>query len=514
MRYIISLILLACLVMNGNAHAAEIKPLILKVNQGEIITLDKPATSVFIANPEIADVQVMSPTNVMVFGKTSGTTTLSASDQRGKTIITRTIQVSHNVGELDENLKALWPNHRVTFSSVPNGIIIDGEALDPALIADAKRIAERHVGKEGQIIAKVRLIKSNQIHLRVRVAEVNREIDRRFGINWNVLARGMGAFTWGIATGAVIGTGNNIIGTRPNSANVAGVNYNKNGKDVNALVDALSEDGFVTMLAEPNLTAMSGETASFLVGGEVPIVVPQNGNSFTYEYKPYGISVAFTPTLVNDDRINVHVRPEVSELSDLGAVTINNVRLPSFNTRRAETTVELGSGQSFAIAGLINNRQEQTVNKYPFLGDVPVLGALFRSTRFQNNQSELVIIVTPYIVRPTTEERIALPTDGIQLPSEVDRLLRLRLTGLWGSHIMSGTPRAVFVPGPPPAATQINEPLSTPVPADAPAPAAAPITPVIKDEKSQGASGKLMTSPPALLTAGLSFMGPGGYVLE
>jgi pilus assembly protein CpaC len=187
---------------------------------------------------------------------------------------------------------------------------------------------------------------------------------------------------------------------------------------------------------------MSGEAASFLAGGEFPIPVPQ-GDNISIEWKEYGISLTFTPTIVGGNRINLHVRPEVSQLSDVGAVTLNSIEVPSLTTRRAETTVELGSGQSFAIAGLLNNSQTQSVKKFPFLGDVPILGSLFRSTRFQNDESELVIIITPYIVEPTTEEKLALPTDGFSTPSDTDMLFKLRNTNSDpNAPVMSGPPRA------------------------------------------------------------------------
>jgi pilus assembly protein CpaC len=194
---------------------------------------------------------------------------------------------------------------------------------------------------------------------------------------------------------------------------------------------------------------MSGETASFLAGGEFPVPVPQSADTITIEWKQYGVSLAFTPTIINDSRINLHVRPEVSQLSDSGAITLNNIVVPALTTRRAETTLELNSGQSFALAGLLNNQQTQAVSKFPFLGDMPILGPLFRSTRFQNNESELVIIITPYIVKPTTQEHLALPTDGFAPPTDDDFIFRMRQTNSDpNARPISGEPRAVLKENP------------------------------------------------------------------
>ena len=193
--------------------------------------------------------------------------------------------------------------------------------------------------------------------------------------------------------------------------------------DLNAVIDALEEEGLISVLAEPNLTALTGEAASFLAGGEFPILVPDSDGRVTIEFKKFGVSLSFTPTLIGQDRVNLHVRPEVSQLSSTNAVTLNNFQVPSLTTRRADTTVELGSGQSFAIAGLIQNNVTHDISKFPGLGDVPVLGSLFKSDRFQREESELVIIVTPYVVRPVSRPRLASPTDGLQSPHDWERIV-------------------------------------------------------------------------------------------
>ncbi|HYN45834.1 MAG TPA: secretion system protein, partial [Allosphingosinicella sp.] len=181
--------------------------------------------------------------------------------------------------------------------------------------------------------------------------------------------------------------------------------------------------GLVTTLAEPTLTALSGETASFLAGGEFPIPISQSLGSVTVEYKQYGVGLAFTPIVLEDGRISMRVRPEVSELSTIGSIRLNGFEVPALTTRRAETTVELGSGQSFMIAGLLRNHNTNSIDRAPFLGNLPILGALFRSTRFRREETELVIVVTPYLVRPVSASQVSLPTDGYRNPDEAQRLI-------------------------------------------------------------------------------------------
>jgi pilus assembly protein CpaC len=206
------------------------------------------------------------------------------------------------------------------------------------------------------------------------------------------------------------------------------------GGGFNGVIEALAQDNLAHMLAEPNLTVMSGQPASFLVGGEFPIPVGQQQGQVTIEFKKYGISLTFLPTVLNEGHINLHVSPEVSQLTNQGAVQLtagnSTIQIPALTVRRAETTVELGSGQSFAIAGLLQDDAIQSVSGLPFLKDLPVLGALFRSTAFQHNETELVILVTPYIVRPVSDEAsLHLPTDGFTPPTDLERLLFARQVG-------------------------------------------------------------------------------------
>lgn len=435
MRVFLALVFLALFGGRHPAFAAaenDTKPLSVNVDRGLSLTLKDPAASVFIANPEIADVQVMTANVVMIFGKRTGQTTFMATDAGGHTLLERTVNVTQDLSELRRDLDLAIPGNKIHVAGLPKGLILTGTASDPSIAADAQKIAMRYMPAGGDIVNRVRVTGSNQIQIRVRFAEVQRNIDNSLGFNWQNLGS-FGGYAFGLATGVSgIGTGSSILSNRPNNSDlnlpndVIGLAHSGHRVSVNALIDALVQDGLITILAEPNLTAMSGETANFLAGGEFPITIPQGNGTISIEFKSYGISLAFTPTLINDDRISLHVRPEVSELTSVGSVTLNNNVVPALTTRRAETTVEVASGQSFAIAGLLDNNQTQTVNKYPLLGDLPVLGALFRSDRYQNGQTELVIIITPYIVHPSSAQALSLPTDGLAPPSEMERYLGQR----------------------------------------------------------------------------------------
>jgi pilus assembly protein CpaC len=277
-----------------------------------------------------------------------------------------------------------------------------------------------------------------QVNLRVRFAEVSRSLVRSLGVNLTTFDQSSG-----IKFGVGQGRGNAIPVFEPDGALWTGRTVADSGSivtaipggttmslfgkflglDIGSALDLAERDGLVTVLSEPNLTALSGETAEFLAGGEFPIPLSQGLGTTTIEYKKYGVSLAYTPTVLANGRISMRVRPEVSELSSQGAITLNGFQVPALTVRRAETTIELGSGQSFMIAGLLSNSAQNTIERAPGVGDLPVLGALFRSTTFQKGQTELVIVVTPYLVRPVDDSQIALPTDGYHAAGAFDQWL-------------------------------------------------------------------------------------------
>jgi len=424
------------------------------VNQGQLVRLSKPVSSVFIADPTIADVQVKSPMLVYVLGKAAGTTTLYAVTERDEVLLNAEVSVRYDAGRVEQEIRDLVPRSTVTVSAVADSLVLSGAVYSAADGDDVRRIAARFVKDGKQLINKMKVDAPSQINLRVRVAEMNRAIIKQFGFNWeNVFNNGHIVF--GLATGAAALLANGATSaTLPNagaimppgaggmplpSSNFAlppssttngfnvlgqsqlgGASLNNlfggvqtKSLNLNSVIDALDNHGLVTILAEPNLTAVSGEPANFLAGGEFPVPVPAGTGLVGIDWKKFGVSLNFVATIGDNDRINLHVSPEVSELSSNGAIVIDSISVPSLTTRRAETTIELASGQSFAIAGLLQNNVSQNVNKFPWLGDVPVLGQLFRSEAFQRNESELVIIVTPYAVHPiATAARAMAPTDG------------------------------------------------------------------------------------------------------
>ena len=390
----------------------------MEVNKGRLVRLARPASTVFIADPKIADVQVKSPSLVYLFAKAPGETTLYAVDEAERVLANLDITVDHNLSRLRGAIDKLAPGQGITVASIDGALVLDGVVPTAARAEDIRRLAASFAGSPDNVINRLGVDAPNQVNLRVRVAEVSRDVDKQLGFNWSAVGT-IGSFALGIATGNPFAA--NVI---QNTLSVDGLKF-KSGNvslDINGVIDALEDEGLVTVLAEPNLTAMSGETASFLAGGEFPILVPEGNDRVVIEFKEFGVSLAFTPTIVGD-RINLSVRPEVSQLSNANAVVLNNFQIPSLTTRRAETTIELGSGQSFAIAGLIQNNTTHSISEFPGLGDVPVLGGLFKSDKFQREESELVIIVTPYIVKPTSARKLAAPTDGFQAPHDIERIL-------------------------------------------------------------------------------------------
>lgn len=430
----------ALLPVAGAASAQELVAptgeLQLEVKKGRLLRLSTPVSAVFVADPEVADVQAQSPTLLYVYGRRAGTTTLYAVDDDQQVVLRRDVQVRHNVSRLRQVLAEAIPDHPLTLQSVEGGLILSGRLPSAVAAQEAREIAGRFLGEGETLINRLQVAAPTQVSLHVRVAEVSREAIKLFGINWDTLFS-PGDFIFGLATGRnffepTSGSVNRLLDTSGTAGAIFG-RYRNPDVDVNALIDALEREGLVTVLAQPNLTALSGETASFLAGGEFPVPVgTDDNNGIQIEFKQFGISLAFTPTVLSPDRISLKVRPEVSDISEKGAIRLRDLVIPALSTRRAETTVEIGSGQSFAIGGLISNATRSSLEKFPGLGDLPVLGTLFRSTNFQRSESELVIIVTPYLVRPVASAALKTPLDELRPASDLERILagRLARTGV------------------------------------------------------------------------------------
>jgi pilus assembly protein CpaC len=361
-------------------------------------------------------------------------------------------------------LNLAMPEAAITATPMNGLVLLTGTVAAPGDVEEAQRLVQAFVGEKTQVISRLKTATPMQVSLHVKIAEVSRDLVKQVGVN--LLSRDTtGGFLFGIAQGRNIGTiGNQDISGLPklDASSIFGLpsgslslpfdpttgqfiaqpgtlfdlkNLGVSGKtaisaaghvfgmDLAAAIDLSENDGLVTTLAEPNLTALSGETASFLAGGEIPVPISEGLGSVSVTYKQYGVSLAFTPTVLAGGRISMRVRPEVSQLTSTGSVTLNGFTIPGIASRRAETTVELGSGQSFMIGGLLSNTHTNSIDKAPFLGDLPILGSLFRSNSFRRAETELVIVVTPYLVKPVSANQIALPTDGYKAATDAQRLL-------------------------------------------------------------------------------------------
>lgn len=397
----------------------------LELGKGRLIRLDQPAATVFIADPTIADIQIMSPTLVYVVGKALGGTSLFAVDPDDRMIANLGLTVGFDEARLGRALAQVSPDADIEIASVNGALMLSGSVGSAAQGEEILRIAADFVGSgengEARIINRLRVEAANQINLRVRVAEVSRDAKEILGFNWEGVAA-IGSGVLGFALGGDVLDAAGDLLRPPGGGGAVGGSVQSGTTNIGAVMDALEERGLVTMLAEPNLTAVSGEPASFLAGGEYPVPVPQGPDQITIEYKRFGVSLAFVATVLEGGRISLNVRPEVSQLSSVGAITMNGISVPALTSRRAETTVELGSGQSFAIAGLLQNTVSEDVSRFPGLGETPIIGPLFRSRRFRDNQSELVIIVTPYLVRPVSQPLVTPrgPREDAGLPDATE----------------------------------------------------------------------------------------------
>jgi pilus assembly protein CpaC len=423
--------------------AAPVKPtnnITLSVGTGRMVRLNGAISDLFVADEKVADVQVRSANQIYIFGKGPGETTVFATDRAGRTVYSTNVRVGTNIGNIDELLNAAMPEAQIRALPINGTVLLTGTVAAPSDVEEATRIVQAFVGEGTQVISRLKTATPLQVMLQVKIAEVSRSLVREIGVN--LLTRdNSGGFLFGLMRGRTAGTIKDI--TSPTLTDpfgnplVVGTDYTFNagsgttlgaagrlfGMDILSSLDLAENDNRVTTLAEPTLTALSGETASFLAGGEFPIPISQGLNGTSIEFKQFGVSLSFTPTVLEGGRISMRVRPEVSEISTAGSVSLNGFQVPSLTTRRAETTVELGSGQSFMIGGLMRNTGTNSTDKAPFLGNLPILGALFKSNSFKRNETELVIVVTPYLVRPVSAGQIALPTDGFRNSTTAQRLL-------------------------------------------------------------------------------------------
>lgn len=396
------------------------KPVDLMVDQGTLIKISVPATAVFVADPTVADVQMKTSRLLYVYGRAPGTTNLYAVDENENVLMNRKVTIAFETHRLQKAINSMLPDAHIRVEGLNNTVVLRGAVSNASDAADAVAFAQRFVGADNTVVNQMRISGSNQINLQVTIAEMSKNTLKDLGMNWDATSAA-GNFIFGLATGAPTMAGGEFAAR--SVGNTLGVGFQSSRSSVSTLINAMEEEGLIKVMAKPNLTALSGETASFLAGGEFPVPVAQEDDRISIEFREYGVSLAFTPTLSGDNRISLRVRPEVSQLTNTGAFQDGNLVVPALSTRRAETTVEMGSGQSFAIAGLLQQRMTQDEDSVPGLNEVPGISALFQNNNFQSEETELVIIVTPYVVRPTNG-KLKTPYENFQPAHDADRYLR------------------------------------------------------------------------------------------
>ncbi|TBU78939.1 type II and III secretion system protein RhcC2 [Pseudomonas daroniae] len=399
------LLMFCCMPLLAMAQSPLGGSIDLAAGEGRIMRFAEPVDAVMVAEPGIADLQVVSPGVIYLFGKRAGHTTLVALGSDEREIASLQINVGSNGRPISSALRSSHPQSATEVKGVGNRLAARGQVSGVGEALDLNAMLDP-TGQEWQSAVNTATYPgSAQVNIRVRFAEVSREELLRYGVSWNALFNN-GTFSFGLLTG-----GNLAAEAAAGASNLIGVGLDSGHFNIDTVLEALQSNGVLEILAEPNITAMTGETASFLAGGEVPVPVPVNSDLVGIEYKSYGVSLLFSPTLLPNDRIGLQVRPEVSSLMGGSTLEVSGFRVPSFRVRRADTRVEVGSGQTFAIAGLFQRENSQDLEKVPLLGDMPILGNLFRSKRFQQNETELVILITPYLVEPVQTQAMLTPLD-------------------------------------------------------------------------------------------------------
>ena len=415
--------------------------------KSRILDVEKPVRKLSVGNPEIADILVLRANQIYVVGKSLGSTNVVLWDSSNRIIATIDIEITHDVDTLKAKLHELMPDEDISVNSAQGSIVLSGEVSSPSKMGAALALAtsfapedEEGNVKEGKVVNLMHVGGIQQVLMEVKVAEINRTVMREFGIDWN--AFGIGDSNWVIG-GANGGAG--PIGFRgpfipePQSIDSSGffTRFLSNSFAFSATINAAKNNGLAKILAEPNLTTLSGQEATFLSGGEFPVPVPQGGfGGTTIEFKDFGIGMGFLPVVLEADRINMKIDISVSDLARDNLVSVgggieteSRFIIPSLSVRRATSTVEMGDGQTVALAGLLNEKVREDVQKFPGLGDVPVLGYLFKSQQWLNEESELVIFVTPHLAQPVANDLVRLPTDTFIAPNDIEYYILGKMEG-------------------------------------------------------------------------------------
>ncbi|MER8664317.1 type II and III secretion system protein family protein [Mesorhizobium sp. M1148] len=401
---------------NDIVHVSSTTNASIKVAKGKPKTVMTNAAfyQIVIGDPEIANVNPLTDKSFYVLGNNLGTTGIALFDENKQLVGTVDIEVTLDTDQLASTIRASVPDAKIKVGSANGRVVLSGEADDAVAAEKASKIASRFSGNE-EVINSVNISSSQQVQLNVRFVEINRQAGQDLGAKYSAnFAYGIGGRDVTLDPGTVPGAGNGEIIGRLLS----------NGLSIDVAIKALEERGLARRLAEPNLIARSGQTASFLAGGEFPIPVSEDNGKISVSYKKYGVSLDFTPTVLKDGLVSLDIAPEVSSIDASASYNIGNISVPGFIVRRAKTSVDLKNGQSFMIAGLLQSQNDITTSRLPGLGKLPVLGSLFSSKSYQRRETDLVIIVTPYLVKPVDPSKKLLePTDGTQPASNVDYFL-------------------------------------------------------------------------------------------
>lgn len=410
----------------GTVEQRDIQKLELISGKSKVLDLPVAIKRASLANPEVADTVVLSPTQLYLTGKMTGITNLTLWNESGKMMGMYDVIIAPDLSRLKEDLHKTLPEEKgILVTSSHDHITLSGTASNANSLSRALSIAEAYAPKK--VVNAMQIGGVQQVMLEVRVAEMNRELIKRLGINFNVIGSNefgvslLGGLTSLIGfTNPGVGGGAATVTTGVTQAIQGVFGFDTGSLSWTGFIDALKEENLLKVLAKPTLVALNGQEAAFLAGGEFPIPVPQTFGLVTIQFKKFGVGLVFTPYIMDSKHISLNVAPEVSELDFTNALRTQGFTIPAITTRRATTTIELADGQSFAIGGLMRDNVRESVKKVPFLGEIPILGALFRSSSFQKNESELLIIVTPHLVKPLDMTAQTLPTDYYVEPNDFE----------------------------------------------------------------------------------------------
>ena len=427
--------------VDSGGTGTSTRNIVLGLNKAAVVELPVSARDVLVSDPAIVDAVVRTAKRIYLIGLKVGQTNAFFFNEKGQQIVNLEIRVERDLAGLRATLHQFFPNSRIDVQAMNDHIVLSGSVANAADADNARELAARYMGSPDQVLNMLAIEGKEQVMLKVTVAEMQRSVIKQLGVNLSAVGD-IGNLALNLATSNPF----SIQGSSLGGAN-AGVGGTAGNMTLASSLKALEEDGLVRTLAEPTLTAISGEGAKFLAGGEfpVPTAKDQDGN-ITVTYKPFGVGLAFTPVVLSEGRISLKLSTEVSELTTQGQVVQNGLTIPALKVRRAETTLEMPSGGSLVMAGLLSDSTKQNIDGVPGAKDMPVLGQLFRSRDYQKNETELVIIVTPYVVDPTSRDKLALPTDGFAPASDMDTILMGRLNATYG--VKGATPTDKKLEGP------------------------------------------------------------------